>query len=937
MHGFSKASPIPMEIDESKTANFRWVNKPVLKSLLLDDMENPANWQHHGVGGLSFTKERFLDGTQCLRLVAKTKMKTNVAPDDREHYGRPFGEVIVRRSFKEEDWSQYNRLSFWVYPTLPGFKVISMYAVLHNDGAIKIPDSYEREGLHFFLLKPDQWNHVVWEIASLPRERVTAVDIIYRMQGHEPGATDTVCFDIDRLELQKVEADHFEGWNVAPGRIAFSHTGYQTGTIKTAIASQLAVKEFSLVHADTNKVVLTKPIKTVTMPQPANRGVMSAAGEFHLMDFSELEEEGLYFIKAGVVETQPFRIDKNVWRGTIWKTLNFFFCERCGFDIPGIHGVCHQDWQCESSGKKMVINGGWHDAGDLSQGVWNTTEATYAMFHLAEKIKTKDPDLYEQLIDEAKWGLIWILKTRFGDGNRSVWATMDFWTDNIIGTFDDITFKAQNTPFANFDTAAAEAIAARVLKDVDPELSALSLNAAQEDWQFALDGLTNATTREGSRYFPEVQIQGTGALASIELFRATGNKKYAEKAFEQARVIMSCQQKMPTDWDIPLSGFFYTDPQKQTILRYFHLSQSQAPIVPLSELLQEFPDHAEWVNWYSTITLYSEYLMKITEFTGPYHMFPCSIYRIDESDEPAYREQVLNGIKLSEHYYLRIFPVWYVFRGNNSLILSDAKALSSLTKVRRNTELINLCQKQLEWVVGRNPFSQSLMYGEGYDYAPQYTAMSGDMVGSLPVGIQTSRDKDIPYWPVNNCYNYKEVWVQPSARWLWLMSDLSGPARIFGKLKPGTNAVIEFVNHVTGKTDTICIDQKSEFEAILPQGQYTVKFNGKTKSIILLPAEDYSLDLCSFYEIRVANIVAENNNINVELLVESDCTLELDIRAHNIQFDMKKIHIDPTDDKPAVIRLEGHVVNEREPWSAVVIPNGKLTELIEVNKNSLAF
>jgi hypothetical protein len=56
------------------------------------------------------------------------------------------------------------------------------------------------------------------------------------------------------------------------------------------------------------------------------------------------------------------------------------------------------------------------------------------------------------------------------------------------------------------------------------------------------------------------------------------------------------------------------------------------------------------------------------------------------------------------------------------------------------------------------------------------TAMSGDMVGSLRVGIQTRENRDVPYWSTANCYNHAEVWVHPSVRWLELMCDLYGPA-----------------------------------------------------------------------------------------------------------------------------------------------------------------
>ncbi|MCX7711084.1 MAG: hypothetical protein N2484_14700, partial [Clostridia bacterium] len=341
MYKPSQLSHVPMEIDFNRTTTSRWLNKPVLASVLLDDMEAEASWQHLGVGEMSFTQERCVDGKQSLRLTSKTKRKTDVKPDDMENYGRPFGEAVCRRVFKGEDWGEYNRLSVWIYPTLPGFRVISMYMKLHNDGAAKLPDAYEREGLNFFLLKPDQWNHVVWEIPSLARDKVTGVDIIYRMQGNEPEATDTVCFDIDKLELQKVEADHYEGWNVAPGTISFSHTGYQTGAVKTVIANGIDAKEFSVINMDKAEVVLIKSIEVIN----------SYIGEFQLMDFSEVQEEGNYILAAGNLKTQTFRIDQNLWRGTIWKTMNFFFCERCGFEVPGIHGICHRDWQCEHEGK----------------------------------------------------------------------------------------------------------------------------------------------------------------------------------------------------------------------------------------------------------------------------------------------------------------------------------------------------------------------------------------------------------------------------------------------------------------------------------------------------------------------------------------------------------------------------------------------------------
>ena len=123
--------------------------------------------------------------------------------------------------------------------------------VLHNEGAYRVPDEFGRRGRNYFLLKNQQWNHVVWEIAHLSRDQVTGVEFAYRMQGHEPGATDTVRYYVDTLDLQKVAADHSEGWTVSPGRIAYSHTGYALDRRKLAFTCDPTPSEFTLIDAAT--------------------------------------------------------------------------------------------------------------------------------------------------------------------------------------------------------------------------------------------------------------------------------------------------------------------------------------------------------------------------------------------------------------------------------------------------------------------------------------------------------------------------------------------------------------------------------------------------------------------------------------------------------------------------------------------------------------
>ena len=57
------------------------------------------------------------------------------------------------------------------------------------------------------------------------------------------------------------------------------------------------------------------------------------------------------------------------------------------------------------------------------------------------------------------------------------------------------------------------------------------------------------------------------------------------------------------------------------------------------------------------------------------------------------------------------------------------------------------------------------------------------------------RGSDVPYWPVQSTWTYKEVWVHPVTRWIWLMRDLAGPALVEGQ----AGAPVEFEEATMGR------------------------------------------------------------------------------------------------------------------------------------------
>jgi hypothetical protein len=766
--------PLPIPFEHS--AELRSLTKPVLAARLLDDMTDPATWRFQGTGELTFPAATGPGDMRVLR-VDMTMFRDAPAPTR-----NGLSAVNLRRTFAAEDWSAYNRLSLWVRPDVAGFPMLPLQIVLHNDGAEKVPDAYYREGIHYVTLTNGVWQQVVWEVEPLARDRVTAIEIGYWVNKMLAAAGDRVGFEIGRLELQRVEPDHHTGWNVAPGRIAYSHTGYQPGSTKTAIASDLVARDFQLIRVDDvalGDVVLSRAVEPVT----------TRLGSFQVMDFSDVRTPGRYVIRAGDRHTQPFRIGGDAWRDSIEKALNFLYGQRCGFHAFDSHGIDHRDWLAVRGEQHIVMNGGWHDAGDLSQGMVNTGEAVYALFALAERLAARgdDAELLERVLDEAMWGLDWVLNVRFDGGYRIGFASNNLWTNGIIGDADDRTREALNNPNVNYIAAAAAAIAHRVLKHRAPDVAARSLRVAEDDWRHAIAGVEGPTTWSTPAYeTTPLELAGIGALASIELFEATREQRYADKAVELARTIVESQQKRYIGSAFPLAGFFFTGPDRQTLFHQFHRGNDQAPIVALARLIDAFPHHTDWIDWYATVALYAEYQKRTAGATAPYAVLPAYVYRDTDHERlpdyysryqaspEAFREQVLHGVPMGDGFYLRAFPVWFARRGNYGVLLSQAKALATAAHVRRDTAAAALAEQQAQWIIGRNPFTQSTMYGVGYDWAQQYAVSSGDFVGALPVGMQSRGITDVPYWPTQNMYVYKEVWVHPVSRWLWLMQDIAG-------------------------------------------------------------------------------------------------------------------------------------------------------------------
>jgi len=225
------------------------------------------------------------------------------------------------------------------------------------------------------------------------------------------------------------------------------------------------------------------------------------------------------------------------------------------------------------------------------------------------------------------------------------------------------------------------------------------------------------------------------------------------------------------------------------------------------------------------------------------------------------------------------------------------------------------------------------MYGEGYDWTPLYSVRSGQMVGALPVGIETKGYNDAPYWPTQICWTYKEVWTAPVGQWIWLMDDLSIPATVRGLTDPANREPIEFREEQSGQLISAPSPAGSEFSARLPEGRYVVQHGSDHTSLTVLPGTTYSLDLRAnqFLDFKVSFDATEHNAIVIRTVARGAGDHTFSIRSDNLVLSgamTQNVHLSGGTRKEII--WHAHLVSTETPWVALVIPDGELSKRAEV-------
>ncbi|MCB9287387.1 MAG: glycoside hydrolase family 9 protein [Lewinellaceae bacterium] len=316
------------------------------------------------------------------------------------------------------------------------------------------------------------------------------------------------------------------------------------------------------------------------IPEPATGAKWGRFPHQYWFNFTNWKEEGAYFVEVEGVKSTSFVIGSNVYDNYQEDLLAFMRQQRCGYN-PYFGEVCHQ-WDGRvfyapvPDSTYYDFSGGWHDAGDQLKYLITGSNATARMllaYELAPGRFIDQVDGYghpfpngiPDVLDEARWGLEWILKLHpkpgwlfhqvaddrdhrgfkfpyrdnadYGWGTNSYRAAY-FATGKPQGLGE---WKSEATGVANLAgrSAAALAMGARAWIFIDEPFARKCRKAAEELYRM---GREQEGYQQGNSYgAPYRYNEDTWAddmeWGAAELYKLTRKEEYLQDALRYADMI----------------------------------------------------------------------------------------------------------------------------------------------------------------------------------------------------------------------------------------------------------------------------------------------------------------------------------------------------------------------------------------------------------------
>ncbi|GAB3490727.1 hypothetical protein GCM10027341_02840 [Spirosoma knui] len=334
--------------------------------------------------------------------------------------------------------------------------------------------------------------------------------------------------------------------------------GYRPDSPKIAVWGSLTdqtTSRFELVDEQTNQVVWSGK---------AGRS-FGAYGPFrqsYRLDFSAFRRPGRYYVRTVEGVRSPLvRIGEDVYDGAADFCLRYMRQQRSGFN-PFLKDSCHTHdgytlYGPMPDSTHIDASGGWHDASDYLQYVTTSANAAYHLLAAARDFPAAFGDQHQanglagsnghaDVLDEARWGLDWLLKMHPTDewlfnqlGDDRDHARMRIpKEDNFYGKgFERPVYFASGQPQGMFKyknratgvastagkVSSALALGYQLWRDRQPDYADKLLKRSKSAYQLGLQKPGNCQTAPGRApyFYEEDNYTDDMELATVEQLNAT--------------------------------------------------------------------------------------------------------------------------------------------------------------------------------------------------------------------------------------------------------------------------------------------------------------------------------------------------------------------------------------------------------------------------------
>lgn len=316
---------------------------------------------------------------------------------------------------------------------------------------------------------------------------------------------------------------------------------------------------YSVVDSATEEVVFT------AAPTAWDDGAEHAASGDRAwwFDFSSVTTPGEYYVvdEARQLRSPTFRIGDDVYRDVLKHAVRTFFYQRAGFAKTAEYAG--EGWADEAShlgprqdaearlfsspddaSTARDLQGGWYDAGDYNKYTNWTARYVIELLRAAAESPLAFGDDFgipesgndvPDVIDEAKWGMDWLVRMQNEDG--SVLSIVGLDGASPPSSADGPSLYGPASTSATLSTAAAFAFGARALASYWPEYAADLETRAVRAWAWASTNpevtFRNNDAAEGSEGLGagQQEVDEYGRLvkrveAAVYLFEITGEAAY---------------------------------------------------------------------------------------------------------------------------------------------------------------------------------------------------------------------------------------------------------------------------------------------------------------------------------------------------------------------------------------------------------------------------